>query len=1215
MKLTKYLVLAILMSSVVSIHAQNVTSTLAISGQTNTRIKSVVIDTNSNNIYAFGWATGDLTIGDTVITEPVLTIPSQTRYTFLTKLDSNKKVVWNTFIDYEFGLSTSSSWPGAIALDSNENVYITDTHSGNAYLDTFTFSSSVIHPTIGYITYKYDIFGNFIWAKNFGGRKIDVVVNNYLQLTGLQTYSDSINGDEITNPYGTVLLIDLNGVYLDHVQIDSVNYNTENIEGRDNNGNYFGYRQINGGSSCEFIKVDSSGNIILSKGYDGGIGDGRNIVYDNNNDVFYLSRFFYLKTPLDATTGPVTDQAPFIVKFDSDFNPIAQLQIGPLFIPGGGYVANELTIKVLNNSIFIMMDWDHSSSGLAPKITSLGNSNYIFDHDHQISLIKLSTNLEVKWIKDIPSSWYAQILKEPLKLADSLLVYCNAPNFMIDSLLAGFPNWTASGGHGHLLTMTDNDISHNHFIEGFIFKDFNQDGVFSINEQPYPHLPAKNNAFDIIKYTDFTGHYSLPGKFGDQTVKSISLPQYWQWTTPDSIELNNVVLDSNIYNQNFGLAPIPGITDLELDIIAITAARPGFDVQYIVNICNIGTDTANAVLTLEQDTLLSIKSSTIPYDSVVNNYIYYNFGNIAPDSCFSFLVTDSLVNSVNLFGIFINQSGVLMTVQNDTTPDNNVDFVDILVTGSYDPNDISVNPKCDITDNFIQENRDLEYLIRFQNTGTDTAFNVTIVDTLSNNMDLTTFEFVSASHPVNISIIGEVLKLQFNYILLPDSATNLIESRGYFKYLVQPKTTMIIGDSIQNTAHIFFDFNPAIITNTVSTSLIGLNELFDYTVTSSSQCSDHGNIVISSTCQHTNSNIYTKLDSNQFYLNTESIVENVPNGYHTLSITNGIDTVMFDSILIEMNNSFPTLDLFFCYGDSILIGTKYRSEPGIYFDSTSSILGCDSISEINLIANQPSIASDTLSICLGDSILIYGDFKMIAGVYFDTLQNTSGCDSIIETNLSLIQPYIIHDSLSVCFGDSIVLAGTFQNLSGIYIDTLQAFSGCDSILVQELSILPETEISFSSFIQDTFCLENIEYLLIATIEGGQYNGAGVISNNFNPELAGIGIHLITYTYIDSNSCYSSDSINLVVQDCLNTFDIEQASISIFPNPTNGSVNIVRDFDSVFNIKVINAMGQVVHYEKNITLKNYTFEIDSVSGVYIVEVEFQNRTFRYRIVKN
>lgn len=157
---------------------------------------------------------------------------------------------------------------------------------------------------------------------------------------------------------------------------------------------------------------------------------------------------------------------------------------------------------------------------------------------------------------------------------------------------------------------------------------------------------------------------------------------------------------------------------------------------------------------------------------------------------------------------FVNQFSM-----NDNDP-----WVDIDCTpnvGSYDPNDKQGFPIGYGAAHYIKPGTALEYLIRFQNTGTDTAFTVVIRDTLSAWLDPTTVRPGASSHPYTFEFYGDRnIKFTFDNILLPDSSTNLEGSNGFVSFRIAQNADVPLQTDILNSAAIFFDFNEPVITNT-----------------------------------------------------------------------------------------------------------------------------------------------------------------------------------------------------------------------------------------------------------------------------------------------------------------------------------------------------------------------------------------------------------------
>jgi uncharacterized repeat protein (TIGR01451 family) len=114
----------------------------------------------------------------------------------------------------------------------------------------------------------------------------------------------------------------------------------------------------------------------------------------------------------------------------------------------------------------------------------------------------------------------------------------------------------------------------------------------------------------------------------------------------------------------------------------------------------------------------------------------------------------------------------------------------------------------------------LVYTIRFQNTGKYPAETVRILDTLSDKLGPRSIDVISSSHPYVLGIRdGRIAEFTFNAINLPDSSASQTNSHGFVRFSIRPASTDIPNDIIQNTAFIYFDFNPPVSTNTVVSNI------------------------------------------------------------------------------------------------------------------------------------------------------------------------------------------------------------------------------------------------------------------------------------------------------------------------------------------------------------------------------------------------------------
>ncbi len=155
----------------------------------------------------------------------------------------------------------------------------------------------------------------------------------------------------------------------------------------------------------------------------------------------------------------------------------------------------------------------------------------------------------------------------------------------------------------------------------------------------------------------------------------------------------------------------------------------------------------------------------------------------------------------------------------DEAPFMDISCVEIL--GPYDPNDKIATPKGIGPNHFIKVGEPLDYKIRFQNTGNDTAFQVILVDTLdTEHLDITSLRVLNSSHPYELTIAdASVLIFTFDNILLPDSTTNEAASHGFVKYYIEQQANNVVNTVINNAASIYFDYNQAIVTPTAFNTL------------------------------------------------------------------------------------------------------------------------------------------------------------------------------------------------------------------------------------------------------------------------------------------------------------------------------------------------------------------------------------------------------------
>ena len=278
--------------------------------------------------------------------------------------------------------------------------------------------------------------------------------------------------------------------------------------------------------------------------------------------------------------------------------------------------------------------------------------------------------------------------------------------------------------------------------------------------------------------------------------------------------LRKQCLGTNTYTNNFGYECNTSNTDFYVNGWAAPFG-PGFTRPMSINAGTYNYCTSYpATVTLTLDPLLSYVSTTYGITPAVSGQTLT--WNVASLSQMNALYSHMMIYcdpSAVLGDTLCNLAYITYSVT-DTNTNNDTANICRIVSNSWDPNDKHVSPYVG-AEGWIEDGELLTYLVNFQNTGNDTAHNITVVDTLSSNLNASTFQFINATHPVNVTWLdGNIINFHFENIMLPDSNVNEPLSHGSLTYHIAAKTGLTPGTTINNTAHIYFDFNPAIVTNT-----------------------------------------------------------------------------------------------------------------------------------------------------------------------------------------------------------------------------------------------------------------------------------------------------------------------------------------------------------------------------------------------------------------
>lgn len=359
-------------------------------------------------------------------------------------------------------------------------------------------------------------------------------------------------------------------------------------------------------------------------------------------------------------------------------------------------------------------------------------------------------------------------------------------------------------------------------ITGNIFLDENNNNIKDENEHVFTKgmVNITKPGFDI-SYSINGGHYKAEvdtGSFVTHLV--LNNPVYYS-ALP--------VSDVSVFGSHFGADTVDfavhkngDFTDNTVSIFSTDNVRPGRMTGYTIRLANNGTAPAiDRKLTIIKDSRLQYSSASITPLSISGDTITWNIDTLPVDAL-KFLNVSLLpgIPPVLDAGDTV-YSSILFDSTADLNIADNYASVKQLVINSFDPNDKTEVHAGSISKLEVQQGNYLTYTIRFQNTGNDTAFNITIRDALDEKLSTGTFEMIATSHPYQLKIKdGKYLSWEFNDVMLVDSNHNEPASHGFVTYRIKSKSDLVLGDVINNAASIYFDFNQPVVTNTERTTVV-----------------------------------------------------------------------------------------------------------------------------------------------------------------------------------------------------------------------------------------------------------------------------------------------------------------------------------------------------------------------------------------------------------
>lgn len=600
---------------------------------------------------------------------------------------------------------------------------------------------------------------------------------------------------------------------------------------RTSDGNFIVSNATNVGGSYEFqmMKIDHNGNELWSKVYFSPYWDYSYKAIETQDEGILLVG--YIST---AINGPSN---VYLIKTDENGNELWNLEFG------GSDSESARDVLELDDGDFLISGSKHEEQGSSQdaflaRVDSQGNllwvkdfgAENLYDYPAKVrstsdggcvlafqarvsgtsintdyKLIKLDSSFNTQWEKTFGGDEQEELEGVTQTLDGG---YC---------LVGRGRSFGDSNGDIYVVKTDSLGNSSRNLLKGTVFFDTdNSCTIDTLNELTLPNIIVHINGNDTItRMSNEEGIYTSILDTGTYEINPIinNIGPYFEFCNfPQTINLPNLI-DTTCLD-----IPIQAAVECPYLSVDITTPfiRRCFENTIYVSYCNYGTIAAlTPTVQVTLDSFFIYNSSTANLISQNGNIYNFELPSIEVWECGSFEINATLSCDAILGGFHCVEAHIFPDSLCNTTADslfisrecrNNI--------GAFDPNDKNGFPKGIGPENLIEKETEIKYQIRFQNTGTDTAFNIVILDTLSSNLNINSMRMGASSHPYEFELLNnKICKWTFPNILLVDSLTNENDSKGFLNYFISPKEELSIGTSIYNHAGIYFDFNEPIITN------------------------------------------------------------------------------------------------------------------------------------------------------------------------------------------------------------------------------------------------------------------------------------------------------------------------------------------------------------------------------------------------------------------
>lgn len=443
-------------------------------------------------------------------------------------------------------------------------------------------------------------------------------------------------------------------------------------------------------------------------------------------------------------------------------------------------------------------------------VSQNSNLTYLYCRDNMITqlFVKNGNNFTTTVTDDYHYTYHFQYTGNPIE-------YICADDFEIEEILNYMPSNLNIAVNTYCSFTPGGSYN---TIQGTVRLDGNSNGC-DVSDNPYQYLNlnvtnSENETSTVVSLND--GSYAFHASDDDvYTVTPVLENTAYFTVSPASITVN-FPTDASPFTQDFCVTPNGIANDVDVTLIPLNIARPGFDTNYKLVYKNKGNTTLSGAisLTFEDDFMDLVSSNPLTATQAVNS-LEWNYTNLLPFESREIMFTMNLNTPTDAsFPLNADDTlafeAIISPVVADETMDDNTNTLSQIVVNSFDPNDKNCLQGTEVTTELV--GKYVDYMIRFENTGTANAINVVVKDVIETTMfDPSTLIVTNASHSVATRFTNaNTVEFIFENINLPfDDASN----DGFVTFKIKTLPTLDIDDTFENKAEIYFDFNFPIETN------------------------------------------------------------------------------------------------------------------------------------------------------------------------------------------------------------------------------------------------------------------------------------------------------------------------------------------------------------------------------------------------------------------